>query len=30
VNTRGEADRIKEIARSVTPHHIEDRLQIHQ
>jgi osmotically-inducible protein OsmY len=30
VNTRGEADRIKEIARSVTPHHIEDRLEIHQ
>ncbi len=30
VSTRGEADRIKEIARSVTPHHIEDRLEIHQ
>ena len=30
VNTRAEADRIKDIARSVTPHHIEDRLEIHQ
>lgn len=28
VNTRAEADRVKDIARSVTPHHIEDRLEI--
>lgn len=30
VNTRAEADRIKDIARSVTPHPIEDRLEISQ
>ncbi len=30
VNTRAEADRIKDIARSVTPHSIEDRLEIPQ
>ena len=30
VNTRAEADRIKDIAQSVTPHHIEDRLDIHR
>jgi hypothetical protein len=30
VNTRAEADRVKDIARSVTPQHIEDRLEIHQ
>ena len=30
VNTRAEADRIKDIARSVAPYHIEDRLEIRQ
>jgi hypothetical protein len=28
VNTRAEADRIKAIAQSITPYHIEDRLEI--
>jgi osmotically-inducible protein OsmY len=28
VNTRAEAERIKDIARSVTPYRIEDQLEI--
>jgi len=30
VNTRAEADRIKDIAQSITPYRIEDRLEIRQ